>query len=86
MVGAYTTFVMCQVFHLNFFISLAIAVSVVTLLAFIGYRFIFHYIRGDILLCTAASDWALHDPGAQSHLPDPGERVAIPFPGHDPSG
>jgi branched-chain amino acid transport system permease protein len=55
MLGAYTTFFMCQVLHLNFFLSLVIAISVVTLLAVIGYRFIFHYIRGDILLCTAAS-------------------------------
>jgi branched-chain amino acid transport system permease protein len=55
MLGAYTTFFMCQVLHLNFFISLAIAISIVALLALISYRFVFHYIRGDILLCTAAS-------------------------------
>lgn len=55
MLGAYITFACCELFHLPFFLSIAIAIVLVTLLSLFCYRFIFHYIRGDILLCTAAS-------------------------------
>lgn len=55
MLGAYITFACCELLHLPFFLSIAIAIVLVTFLSLFCYRFIFHYIRGDILLCTAAS-------------------------------
>ena len=55
MLGAFITFGCCEFLHLNFFLSIAIAIVLVTILSLFCYRFIFHYIRGDILLCTAAS-------------------------------
>jgi len=55
MLGAYITFACCDLLHLPFFLSIAIAIVLVTFLSLFCYRFIFHYIRGDILLCTAAS-------------------------------
>jgi branched-chain amino acid transport system permease protein len=55
MLGAFITFGACEILHLNFFLSIAIAVVVVTLLGALCYRFIFQWLRGDILLCTGAS-------------------------------
>jgi len=55
MLGAFITFACCEFLHLNFFLSIAIAIVLVTVLSLFCYRLIFHYIRGDILLCTAAS-------------------------------
>lgn len=55
MFGAYITFFMCQSLHVNYFLSVAIAICLVTLFSLLCYQFVFHHIRGDILLCTAAS-------------------------------
>ena len=55
MLGAYATFALCQVLQVNFFISIILAMLVVALLAAICYRLIFHHIRGNLLLCAAAS-------------------------------
>ena len=55
MLGAFITFGACEILHLNFFLSIAIAVVVVTVLGALCYRFIFRYLQGDILLCTGAS-------------------------------
>jgi len=55
MLGAFATFALCQVLHINFYLSVVIAIGVVALFAIFCYRFIFHYIRGNLLLCAAAS-------------------------------
>jgi branched-chain amino acid transport system permease protein len=55
MLGAFVTFGMCELFHLNFFLSTVIAMAVVTLLGMLSYKLIFEHMRGDILLCTGAS-------------------------------
>jgi branched-chain amino acid transport system permease protein len=55
MLGAFVTFGMCELFHLNFFLSTVIAMAVVTLLGMVSYKLIFEHMRGDILLCTGAS-------------------------------
>ena len=55
MLGAFATFALYQVFQLNYFLSIGLAVIAVGLLAAIGYRFIFHYLKGNLLLCAAAS-------------------------------
>ncbi len=55
MLGAFVTYGMCELFHLNFFLSTVIAMAVVTLLGVLSYRLIFEHMRGDILLCTGAS-------------------------------
>jgi branched-chain amino acid transport system permease protein len=55
MLGAYATFALCQVFQVNFFISIVLAMLLVALLAAVCYRLIFHHIRGNLLLCAAAS-------------------------------
>jgi branched-chain amino acid transport system permease protein len=55
MLGAYVTFGCVELLHLNFFLSILIGIAAVTLLSWLAYRLIFHHIRGDILLCTAAS-------------------------------
>jgi len=55
MLGAFITFGMCEILHLNFFLSIAIAMGVVTGLGTLCYRFIFRSLQGDILLCTGAS-------------------------------
>jgi branched-chain amino acid transport system permease protein len=55
MLGAYATFALCQVLKVNFFISILLATVVVSLFAAICYRVIFHHIRGNLLLCAAAS-------------------------------
>jgi len=55
MLGAYATFALCQVLQVNFFISIILSMFVVALLAAICYRLIFHHIRGNLLLCAAAS-------------------------------
>jgi branched-chain amino acid transport system permease protein len=55
MLGAFVTFGMCELFHLNFFLSTAIAVAVVTILGMVAYKLVFEHMRGDILLCTGAS-------------------------------
>jgi branched-chain amino acid transport system permease protein len=55
MLGAFITFGACEILHLNFFLSIAIAVVVVTILGALCYGFIFRYLQGDILLCTGAS-------------------------------
>lgn len=55
MLGAFATFALCQVLHINFYLSVVIAIGVVALFAVFCYRFIFHYIRGNLLLCAAAS-------------------------------
>jgi len=55
MLGAYATFALCQVLQVNFFISIVLATLVVALFAAICYRVVFHPIRGNLLLCAAAS-------------------------------
>jgi len=55
MLGAYATFAFYQALQLNFFLSVAIAVIVVAAFAGVCYRFAFHYMRGNLLLCAAAS-------------------------------
>lgn len=55
MLGAFVTFGMCELLHVNFFLSIAVAMIAVTLLGVLSYKFIFQYMRGDILLCTGAS-------------------------------
>ncbi len=55
MLGAFATFALCQVLKVNFFISIFLATIVVSILAALCYRFVFHYIRGNLLLCAAAS-------------------------------
>jgi branched-chain amino acid transport system permease protein len=55
MLGAYATFALCQVLQVNFFVSLVLATLVVALFAAICYRVVFHHIRGNLLLCAAAS-------------------------------
>jgi branched-chain amino acid transport system permease protein len=55
MLGAFITFGACEILHLNFFLSIAIAVVVVTILGALCFQFIFRWLRGDILLCTGAS-------------------------------
>lgn len=55
MLGAYATFALCQVLQVNFFISIVLATLVVALFAAICYRVVFHHIRGNLLLCAAAS-------------------------------
>jgi branched-chain amino acid transport system permease protein len=55
MLGAFITFGCVQFLHWNFFLSIAVGIVAVSLLSLLCYRLIFHHIRGDILLCTAAS-------------------------------
>jgi branched-chain amino acid transport system permease protein len=55
MLGAFVTFGMCQLLHLDFFLSIAVAMVVISLLGLLAYRLIFQHMRGDILLCTGAS-------------------------------
>ena len=55
MLGAFVTFGMCELFHLNFFLSTVIAMAVVTILGMVAYKLVFEHMRGDILLCTGAS-------------------------------
>lgn len=55
MLGAFITFGACEILHLNFFLSIVIAMVVVTALGALCYRYIFRSLQGDILLCTGAS-------------------------------
>jgi len=55
MLGAFITFGMCEILHLNFFLSIAITIAIVIVLGSFSYQFIFRRLRGDILLCTGAS-------------------------------
>ncbi len=55
MLGAYITFGCVEFLKWNFFLSIAAGVVAVGLCSLLCYRLIFHHIRGDILLCTAAS-------------------------------
>jgi branched-chain amino acid transport system permease protein len=55
MLGAFFTFGVCQFLHLNFFLAIVLSIVAITLLGVVSYQFIFRYLRGDFLLCTAAS-------------------------------
>ena len=55
MLGAYITFGCVEFLKWNFFLAIAAGVVAVGLCSLLCYRLIFHHIRGDILLCTAAS-------------------------------
>ena len=55
MLGAYGTFALCQVFHVNYFLSIFVTLLAVAGFAAFCYRFVFHYLRGNLLLCAAAS-------------------------------
>lgn len=55
MLGAYATFALTQILHWNYFLSVILATAVVSFLAALCYRAIFHYLRGNLLLCAAAS-------------------------------
>jgi branched-chain amino acid transport system permease protein len=55
MLGAFITFACIEYLGLGYALSVLIAIVLVTLFSLVCYRYIFHYIRGDILLCTAAS-------------------------------
>jgi branched-chain amino acid transport system permease protein len=55
MLGAFLTFGVCHFLHLNFFLAVLLSIIAVTLLGMVSYKFIFRYLRGDFLLCTAAS-------------------------------
>lgn len=55
MLGAFITFGACEILHLNFFLSIIIAMVLVTLLGALCYKYIFRFLQGDLLLCTGAS-------------------------------
>ena len=55
MLGAFLTFGVCHFLHLNFFLAVLLSIIAITVLGMVSYKFIFRYLRGDFLLCTAAS-------------------------------
>jgi branched-chain amino acid transport system permease protein len=55
MLGAFITFGMCELLHVNFFLSIIIAMIAITFLGTLTYKFIFQYMRGDIIICAGAS-------------------------------
>ncbi len=55
MLGAFLTYGLYEILHVNFFLSIAISMVILTALGSLCYRYIFQSLRGDILLCTAAS-------------------------------
>jgi branched-chain amino acid transport system permease protein len=55
MLGAFITFGACELVHLNFFLSIVIAMAIVTIIGVLSYQIAFRRMRGNILLCTGAS-------------------------------
>jgi branched-chain amino acid transport system permease protein len=55
MLGAFITFACMQFLGLNYLPAVLVAIILVIALSILCYKYIFHFIRGDMLLCTAAS-------------------------------
>lgn len=55
MLGAFITFACMQFLGLNYLLAVLVAIILVIALSILCYKYIFHFIRGDMLLCTAAS-------------------------------